>query len=84
MTAPDTPAAVADRLEALRLDLAKLHADAELLRLPQSVVMGLYCLCEDADDTLAYLQKTIAEREAEREAERAVMAQREGDPPCSG
>ena len=60
----DTPAAVADRLDAIRLDLAKLHAQAELLRLPQGVVMGLHWLCEDAASTLAHLRGMIHEREA--------------------
>lgn len=70
MTPPDTPAAVADRLDAIRLDLAKLHAEAELLRLPQGVVMGLHWLIEDAAKTLAHL--------------RGMMAEREAPPPCSG
>lgn len=58
-----TPAAVADRLEALRLDLAKLHADAEFLRLPQGVVMGLHWLCEDAASTLAHLRGMIHQQQ---------------------
>lgn len=66
----DTPAVVADRLDAIRLDLAKLHAEAELLRLPQGVIMGLHWLCEDAASTLAHLRGMIHEREA--------------PPPCSG
>lgn len=69
-TTPDTPAAVADRLDAIRLDLAKLHADAELLRLPQGVTMGLHWLAEDAASTLAHL--------------RGLIHEREGAPPCSG
>jgi hypothetical protein len=78
MTAPDTPDAVANRLDAIRLDLAKLHADAELLRLPQGVVMGLHWLCEDAASTLAHLRGMMAEREAER----AVMAAKREAPPA--
>jgi hypothetical protein len=63
MTAPDTPDAVANRLDAIRLDLAKLHADAELLRLPQGVIMGLHWLCEDAASTLAHLRGMMSEQE---------------------
>lgn len=60
----DTPPTVADRLDALRAELAKLHAEAELLRLPQGVLMGLHWLCEDAASTLAHLRGMIHEREA--------------------
>lgn len=65
----DTPPTVADRLEALRAELVKLHAEAEATRLPQGVVMGLHWLCEDAASTLAHL--------------RGMMAEREAPPPCS-
>lgn len=65
MTAPDTPAAVADRLDAIRLDLAKLHADAELLRVPQGVLMGLHWLIEDAEKTLAHLRGMIHQQQQE-------------------
>lgn len=65
MTAPDTPAAVADRLDAIRLDLAKLHADAELLRVPQGVLMGLHWLIEDAASTLAHLRGMIHQQQQE-------------------
>lgn len=60
----DTPPSVADRLNALRVELAALHAEAELLRLPQGVVMGLHWLCEDAASVLAHLHGIIHEREA--------------------
>ena len=63
MTARDTPAAVADRLDAIRLDLAKLHADAELLCVPQGVIMGLHWLCEDAASTLAHLRGMIHQQQ---------------------
>jgi hypothetical protein len=42
--------------------LQALHADAEIARLPQGVVMGLHWLCEDASSTLAHLHGMMAER----------------------
>ena len=63
MTTAHTPAAVADRLDAIRLDLAKLHAEAELLRVPQGVLMGLHWLCEDAASTLAHLRGMIHQQQ---------------------
>lgn len=74
----DTPPTVADRLDALRAELAKLHAEAEATRLPQGVVMGLHWLIEDAASTLAHLRGMMAEREAER----AMMAAEREAPPA--
>ena len=75
-----TPDTIAVSLAVLHAHLVRLHADAEAARLPQGVVMGLHWLAENAASTLAHLHGLMAEREAER----AVMAQREGAPPCSG
>lgn len=67
---------VAVSLSVLHAHLVRLHTDAEAARLPQGVVMGLHWLCEDAASTLAHLRGMMAEREAER----AVMANQEGRP----
>lgn len=58
------------RLENIRVQLIALHADAELLRLPQGVVMGLHWLCEDAGSTLAHLQamETIAKEDQQEQS----------------
>lgn len=46
---------ISDRLDHIRAQLVTLHADAEALKLPQGVVMGLHWLCEDAAKTLAHI-----------------------------
>ena len=78
MTTADKPAAdrLAASLAALHAHLVSLHTEAELFHHPQGVVMGLHWLCEDAAKTLAHLRGMMAEREAER----AVMANQEGRP----
>lgn len=63
MTAPDTPAAVADRLDALHAQLVALHADAEAACLPQGVLLGLHWLIEDAAKTLAHLRGMIHQQQ---------------------
>ena len=47
---------ISDRLDYIRAQLVTLHAEAELLRLPQGAVMGLRWLCDDAAKALAELR----------------------------
>jgi hypothetical protein len=67
MTDRPTPAAInaaaiGGRLASILDRLQALHADAEIARLPQGVVMGLHWLAEDAASTLAHLHGMMAER----------------------
>lgn len=62
MTTPTSTAA--ERLAAILAQLQALHADAEIARLPQGVVMGLHWLCEDASSTLAHLHGMMNEGNA--------------------
>lgn len=63
MTAPATADTVAVSLSVLHAHLVRLHADAEAARLPQSVVMGLQWLRDDAADTLATLRVLPTQKE---------------------
>lgn len=47
---------VSERLDYIRSQIATLHAEAELLRLPKGVVMGLHWLCQDAGKVLEHLR----------------------------
>lgn len=60
-------AKISDRLDHIRAQLVTLHADAEALKLPQGVVMGLHWLCEDADKTLAHLKAMEAITKEDRQ-----------------
>jgi hypothetical protein len=69
MTDRPTPAAInaaaiGGRLTSILDRLQALHADAEIARLPQGVVMGLHWLCEDAASTLADLHNLATQRAA--------------------
>lgn len=60
---------ISDRLDHIRAQIATLHADAEALKLPQGVVMGLHWLREDAAKTLEHLRamETIAKEDQQEQ-----------------
>jgi hypothetical protein len=58
---------ISERLDHIRAQLFTLHEEAEALRLPQGVVMGLHWLCEDAASTLAHLRGMEAAKKEEQQ-----------------